>query len=367
MGCAAIVKTFKKTWYRFCSSSSSLLAIEISTSQVKLLQLRYQANAYHLCHYARMPLPMGWVADQAIHQPQLLSHVIARLLQRLHCPTNTVITAIPTSEVMMKEIHLIGDLPTDELAIQVQIEVEKWIAKPIENVYVDYVQLGPLEKSPEYDQVWLTVAHRALIDSRIAMIEEAGVKVNIVDVEIYALQRAAEFIFTDAERQLDESIAIIDINASRILIDILHRGRLISWYEEAFSIEELIASVMQQCQLPKIFATEAIYTGKLSENLQKIVLSYCCQGVNDIINRCLQLFYATHDGNKITRAWLSGDLLTIPYLVEWFKKQCSGEITIIIANPLEKLVLDNNIPAEIMQTDASGLMIVLGLALRGMP
>ena len=67
-------------------STPALLALDISSARVKLLELSGSPGHYQVKAYANEPLPSGAVTDNQIVEPEAVGLAIKRALERAQTP-----------------------------------------------------------------------------------------------------------------------------------------------------------------------------------------------------------------------------------------------------------------------------------------
>jgi type IV pilus assembly protein PilM len=171
-----------------------LLGIDISTATVKLLELSRVGSRYRVESYAVAPLPPDAVVDKNIANVEAIGNVIKTVVKQSGTRLKHAAVAVPSSAVIAKVIAMPASLSEDELEAQLELEADQYIPYALDEVSLDFVVQGPTEKSPDMVDVLLIASRKENIEDRVAALELAGLKAEIVDVESYALEQSCALI-----------------------------------------------------------------------------------------------------------------------------------------------------------------------------
>lgn len=185
----------------------------------------------------------------------------------------------------------------------------------------------------------------------------------VVDVESYAVERAAQRIALDLPGLgKDKTIAIIDIGACYTHLFVLHRMKLVYSREEKFGDKQLIESIAERYKMTLEEAALARDKKQLPSNYETEVLEPFKENILLQIKRTLQFFYSTNQDGDVDHILLAGGLAKLPGLVALVKDRLGK--TTIIANPLSYMTPSKKIHLDAINNDAPALMVACGLALR---
>src|SRR5690606_24287287 len=126
------------------------------------------------------------------------------------------------------------DLNDQNLEAQITLEADQYIPYPLEEVALDFQVLGASETSPGQVDVLLAACRQENVESRQQAIEEAGLHTRIVDVEVFALERAFKLIAEQMEDLEDQVVAIADIGSTMLTLSVLVDGKTVYTREQMF-------------------------------------------------------------------------------------------------------------------------------------
>jgi len=339
----------------------TLLGIDISSTAVKLVELRKKSKAYKIESYAVVPLPEGASNEGILLDAELVSKAIKHVLKKSRTRLKHCALAVPSSMVISKKISVPNDLDAEDLDTLVRLEAESYIPYPLEDTYLDYTILDTNTDSNHLD-ILLVATRAENVELRVAAAEMAGLQVQLVDVEAHILEKVMTELIEDTQRH--ELIAIVDYGAVTTSISVFKQGCLIFSQEEVFGGKQLTFEIMQRFGLNLQHAGEAKKTANLPESYIPEVLEPFKKRMSKQLNRFLQLFYATTHEHSVNKILLAGGCSLIPGIDEHIQTDLG--ISTIIANPFMNCSLGNKVDPQRFTSDIPALMHATGLSLRGL-
>src|SRR5690606_13213310 len=150
--------------------------------------------------------------------------------------TSEVACAVAGSSVITKIIEMPADLNDQNLEAQITLEADQYIPYPLEEVALDFQVLGASETSPGQVDVLLAACRQENVESRQQAIEEAGLHTRIVDVEVFALERAFKLSAEQMEALEDQVVAIADIGSTVLTLRVLVDGTTVYSREQSSGV-----------------------------------------------------------------------------------------------------------------------------------
>ena len=339
-----------------------LLGIDISSTAVKLVELRKKGQSYKVESYAVAPLPEGSSNEDSLTEAEPVSESIKKAVKNSRSKLKHCALAVPASMVVTKQLTLPASLPDSDLDAQVRLEAEQYIPYPIDEVNLDYEILGTSPNSPEIIDVLLVATRSENVDVRVAAAEMAGLTVELVDVESHVLEKVMNELVDDTHEH--ELIAVVDFGAVMTNISIFEKGKLIFSQEQAFGGKQLTSEIMQRFGLTWHDAGLAKKEGNLPENYIPEVLEPFKNRMTEQLNRFLQLFYASGQYGYVEKILLAGGCSLIPGIDEQIQTDLG--IPTAIANPFTTCSLGSKVNPQRFTSDIPALLHAAGLSLRGL-
>ena len=215
----------------------SLIGVDISSSSVKMVELASDGKkGCRVERYALEVLPRDAVADGNIVNLEATAEAVRRTWKKLGTSTRSVAVALPASHVITKKIIVPAGQREDELEVLVESEANQYIPFALEEVNLDFQIIGPAPSSPDELEVLIAASRKEKVEDRVAVVESAGLKAVVMDVESYAVQASFELI----EKQLPDGgkgqiIALIDVGANVMNLTVLRNSQQLYVREQALA------------------------------------------------------------------------------------------------------------------------------------
>jgi type IV pilus assembly protein PilM len=348
----------------FQAKSPPLIGVDISSSAVKMVEIEEAGkNLYRVERYAIESLPKDAVADGNIMNLDAVADAMKRGWKRLGTRVKNVALALPSAAVITKKIITPTGLREDELEIQVETEANQYIPFALDEVNLDFQVLGPAPSGPEEVEVLIAAARKEKVEDRVAAAESAGLKAVVVDVDSYATLTAYELIaqqLPNAGR--DQTVAIVDIGAAMMHINVLHNNQPIYLREQAFGGNQLTQEIQRRYSLSADEAEIAKRQGGLPENYEAEVLQPFMDTLALEVTRAIQFFFASSQFSQVDHILLGGGCAMIPGLDEIVASR--AQVSTLLANPFASMALSSRIKPRQLTLDAPALLVACGLAMR---
>ena len=335
----------------FSKKHRMLLGIDIGASEVKLVELARSGPRYQVEAYAIEPLPANAVVENAILEPEAVGPVVARLLVKARARSRQAAVAVSGSAVITKTLEMPADLSVDELETRLRVDADQYIPYPLDDMALDFQVLGAAPGNPRHVSVLLAACRRESVERLEAVLDLAGLVPAVVDVEAHAWQRAVALL-PDLQRCC---VAVIDVGASVITLNVLRDGLIVYSREHLFAPQQLPTD-LQPCYV------QGAPMVALDEWVPSVPGQPFCEVLVQQVSRSLQLYADTGQHPAIEHALLAGVGALINGL-EPMLEQYLG-ISTRLANPFVDMSLAGQVDAAALAGDASALMIACGLALR---
>ncbi len=346
------------------SKSNALLGIDISSTSIKLLELSHSGKGYRVESYAVEPLPPNSVVEKNITDVELVGEAIARAVKKSGSKAKSAACAVAGSAVITKIIALPEDLTEDEMESQIQVEADQYIPYPLEEVRLDFEVLHPSVTEPGMVDVLLAASRSDNVDVRVAALELAGLKAEVVDVEAFALENSVRLLVEETGIiTKTDTIAVIDVGATMTTLSVLDNLNIIYTREQVFGGKQLTEEIMKRYGLSYEEAGLAKRQGGLPDNYESEVLDPFREAMSQQINRALQFFYASSNNiDAVDHIILAGGCASTDGISELLEAKTGA--TVNVANPFVNMPLASRVRSEALNNDAPAMMIACGLALR---
>lgn len=184
------------------------IGLDIGTSAIKIVKLKTGKDGCQLCGFSTEPASFD--LEQAVK-------TIAR-------NNNATIVNIGFSgpATLIRYATFLKMNP-QELKQALKFEAQKHIPFPIQDVYLDgYILKSDLPENKML--VLLGAVKKEFMNQRLKLIEGAGLKVNMADIDSTALINAFNFNYPHDEKSKDRAVALLNIGATHTNFNIVEDG-----------------------------------------------------------------------------------------------------------------------------------------------
>lgn len=183
----------------FLFRSSNILALDIGSRYIKVMQLDQSDGMPTLCGTAIGPVPPRTIENGVIMNKPAVASAIRRLLESSKINGSQVYLAAGGPNLILRWIEMPA-MAEEDLLEAIKFEARKYLPFPVEHAVLDCQILNKKNNNTdERLRVLLIAAPRTLVDSRYETVELAGLKPMGMDVEPLAVLRALEHNSSRAE------------------------------------------------------------------------------------------------------------------------------------------------------------------------
>jgi type IV pilus assembly protein PilM len=309
----------------FPRKTHAVLGVDISAAAVKMVELRVANKRLWIQGFALVPLMPNTIVDNTIKDAAAVTAAIQEACMQMRITTRHVAIALPASTVISQTLLVDASLSDEELEAYIQLEAASILSFPLTEVCMDFSVLGTNKTDPTKVDVLLVAARMAQVVARRDMVTAAGLIVDFIDVETFAIERVVNYLTYKHARQ---TIALIHFDVTAMTLIILHQRNIIYTHEELFSTQPLTETV---------------------------------EFLTPLLRRAMQFFISAIPGCSVDQVLLSG--VGVSALSDMVSECLSLPVTII--NPFHTLSLATGVNEARLWQEASTLTIACGLALRG--
>jgi type IV pilus assembly protein PilM len=346
----------------FKRKTPPVIGIDISSTSVKLLELSRSGDKITVESYAVQPMPPNSVIEKNIAEVDAVAQCLVDVTTRSKTRLKDVAVAVAGSAVITKMIDMSSGLSDDQLEAQISVEADQYIPYPLDEVAIDFEIQGVSERVPGQVEVLLAACRRENVDTRVEVIEAANLVPKVVDVEIYAMERAFGLIVGQLGLDDDYTVAIVDIGATMTTLSVLSGGHTIYTREQLFGGRQLTEEIQRRYGLTMQEAGLAKKEGGLPADYEQEVLEPFREAVIQQVTRSLQFFFSSTQYNDVDHVVLAGGVAALEGLAAAVEDKLGTPTT--VANPFKGMGVSSRVNSAALANDAPALMIACGLAMR---
>ncbi|GIZ53425.1 pilus assembly protein PilM [Noviherbaspirillum aridicola] len=341
-----------------------LIGLDISTSGVKLVELADAGkNEYRLERFASEPLPRGAVVDGNIENIEQVSEAVRRVCKKSGTRARHVAIGMPPASVITKKIVLPAGLSEDELEVQVESEANQYIPFALEEVSLDFDVIGLAPNSPDDVEVLIAATRKEKVEDRVAVVEAAGLKPLVMDIESYAARAAIDRVTAQLPKGgQGQIVALFQIGAQATHVSVLLDGQTIYEREQPFGGNQLTQDIVRAYGMTFEEAETKKRAGDLPEGYQQELLEPFLDNAALEVTRAIQFFFTSTPFTHIDQIFLAGGCANIPGLVEMVAERT--KISTSVVSPFKGMQLGSNLREKQLRAEAPAFLVACGLAMR---
>lgn len=345
----------------FNKSKDRLIGLDISSTSIKLVELKKVSNRYNLEAYGVEPLPVNAVIDKNISDTEAVGDALLKLLQRVKPSTKVVATAVSGSAVITKTIEMDTRLNDIERETQIRLDADQYIPYPLSEVNMDFEVLEAVEGTTDKVNVLLVASRTENVDQRVEAVSFGGAETKVVDIEAHAIERAYNQLISGM-MAMPELTALVDIGHSQTTLYIFEKDRIIYTREQLFGGKQLTEEIQRRYGLSFEEASINKKENNLPDDYQYEVLQPFLDSVVQQITRSLQFFFSSSKFHDVEHILLSGGTAALPGLSELISQKLGNSVS--VADPFAGMSKSSKINADLLASDAPSMLAACGLALR---
>lgn len=345
------------------------IGLDLGYHSIKAVQIERTGTGWKLSRVVSVPTPSDSIKDHVVIDHEAVADAIKLALRVGKLHATSAIIGVAGGSVIVRNVR-IPRMAEATLRKSIKFEAGRYVPSSVEDSFIEFEILG--DAAENQMDVLIVASPREIVESRVQACEKAGLEVEVVDIDAFAMYRA--LIEANETSEFDEhTVAMVDIGATTTNVSVVSKGvfamtRSIphagqTWTDALktyFKLNDEDAE-MGKAQLD---LNSLIDEGKVIENPPLRVLQPHVDDLIREIRRSLNYYQSqqTDSGtpNPVTHLIVSGGGAKIRGLREYFAHKLSMDVACVS-------VLDN--PRFVYAgTDEPGngleLSVASGLAMR---
>jgi type IV pilus assembly protein PilM len=344
----------------FLSQNELVVGLDIGSHAVKVCQLKKTSSGYTILNLGSTVLPEGAVEDGTLNDPEVVSKAISDLFKNLKIKNRKVGFSISGYSVIVKKVNL-AVMGEAQLEDHIMSEAEQYIPFDIEDVYLDFQDLKTGLNETDRTDVMLVAAKKEIVDDYLDMLGGLNLIPVIVDVDGFALENTYEYNY-----EKNENVALVDIGASKMSINILSQGISV------VARDIIVGSRQLTEQIQNVFdidfeEAEGLKIGSIQDEekrgeIEDIFSTTCTQWILEI-KKAIDLYHSNHPDHPLKRLILSGGGAKVSGLIDFLAQETN--IHVELFNPFLNMSSNRKkIDPDYLEDIGPEMAIAAGIALR---
>jgi len=342
------------------SKKKEVIGIDIGSSSIKLIQLKDLKGSFQLLNAGIVPLPPEAIVDNTLMDSSAIVSAVKSLVTSLGVKVKDVACSISGNSVIIRKITL-PVMPVEELEDQITWEAEQYIPFDINDVNMDFQILSPDSIDPSKMIVLLVASKRDIINDYVAVFNEAGMVLSVVDVDSFAVQNAFEL---NHDTGSEDVLALINIGASVMNINIIKDGISLFTRDVQMGGNLYTEEIQKQLGLSGLEAESMKILAAEANNPELLeVLTKVNETITQEIRRSLDFYNSTASDDRITKVYVSGGSSKGYKFIESVSEKVGMPVGVI--DPFAKLKYnEKDFDPEYLQEIGPLMAVTVGLAIR---
>jgi len=344
----------------FGKRKKQVVGCDIGSSAIKLVELKpSKSGEFQLVHAASAALSPEAIVDGAIMDSSLVVEALSHLIAENNIKSSSFGTSLSGHSVIIKRIQLPA-MSEAELAESIQWEAEQYIPFDINDVNLDYVVLDS-STDDSMDALLVAVKKDRVADFTSVLVQ-AGKEPVLVDVDVFALQNAYEVNYGVPE----ETVALVNIGASVMNINVIDHGASVFWRDVAFGGNQYTEAIQQEFNLAREDAERLKLGERVGEHSVQNVLGVVNSVSEDLaaeLQKTIDFFVATSAVDRLEKLVLAGGGAQVLNLGDVLKERFQVDVEVM--NPFRNIrYSESDFDPEWINRNAPGMSVAVGLAVR---
>lgn len=338
---------------------ATAVGLSIGSSSIKLAELQRKGKSWKLLHFGVFQLPEDAIVDREIVNQIAVVESIKTLIAQIRLRSKSVCTGLSGTSLIIKRMQL--EVPNlRELQDSVFWEAEQYLPFDVSEVVMDYHLLS--RGKDNKTDVLLVAVKKAVLETYMMCVEDAGLKPKVVDVDFFALQNLFEISYP---QNPSSAVAIADVGASAMKIVVAHAGIPVFTKESAIGGRALTSEIQKNLNLTYADAEILKVSGQATTMPQEVsdLMQVMAENLAMELKKAIDFYNASSIGAPVEYLLLAGGSAKIPGLSQ-IVEDGTGLPTQIM-NPFSAITYDPSIfTQEYLSAIAPIAAVPIGLALR---
>ena len=334
-------------------------ALDIGTSALRLIQLNGDAkHGFQLTRYAYVPIDPKVAQDMSESGQKKMGEIILGAMKQAGIKTKNIALGLPASKTYTAIIE-VPNQTEKELKKTIKYELDQYIPMAVEEAEVDYAVLGPSPNDKSKAEVLLSSCSMDYAESRMEMIERAGLNVIAQEPEPIAMTRSLAPVGSQDAR------VIVDLGEGSTDIVVVYQGapRLVRSIPGGLTaLVKTVASTLnvREDQARRFILKFGLAQDKLDGQVFK-ALDGNLDSFAQELAKSIRFFQNKYVGAPVLGIVLSGFAGVIPFIAEYIEVKTN--VQTIQGNPWQ-LVQVTPEQQQALMSVASEFAVAIGLAER---
>ena len=333
------------------------VGLDIGSGYVKLVVMEHGKGRPRIMKAAATPLVADAIVEGEVMDPTLVASTIRSLFETAGVKEKKVVTAVGGRDVIIKRIQMDRMKESDAREV-IRWEAEQHVPFDMESVELDFQILDPLDEGLQMS-VLLVAAKRELVENKLALLLDAGLEADVIDIDAFALHNAFELNYPEA---MSGVVGFVNIGHETTNVNLLEDGVPVLTRDLAFGTRRLRESLQRERGLTAE-AAEDVLEGRTNDPDLEGFIGERAEEVALGVERAAAFLQASTAHAGLSRIYVCGGGARVLRMAEALADRL--QVPAEIASPVQRVDVDPG-AFDLISIADMGPMLVLpvGLALR---
>ncbi len=333
------------------------VGLDIGSGYIKLVVMQHGKGRPRIVKAAATPLVADAIVEGEVMDPTLVASTIRSLFETAGVKEKKVVTAVGGRDVIIKRIQMDRMKESDAREV-IRWEAEQHVPFDMESVELDFQILDPMDEGLQMS-VLLVAAKRELVENKVALLLDAGLEPEVIDIDAFALHNAFELNYPEA---MTGVVGFVNIGHETTNVNLLEDGVPVLTRDLAFGTRRLRESLQRERGLTADQA-EDVLEGRTSDSELEDFIGQRAEEVALGVERAAAFLQASSTHAGLNRIYVCGGGARVLRMAEALADRL--QVPAEIANPVQRVDVDPG-AFDLISIADMGPMLVLpvGLALR---
>lgn len=199
----------------------SYVGIDIGHHAIKAVQVDRTSTGWKVSRAGWLRTPPDSVKEGVVTDPSSVGAALRQCLREAHISATSANIAVAGGSVVVRTVR-IPKMTEATLRKSIKYEASRYVPSNVEDSYIEFEIIGEVD-DVQMD-VLVVAAPKEVVESRIKACEEAGLEVDVVDVEPFCVYRSLLESEMPSE-YTGKTIALVDIGSSNTSMSVVTDGQ----------------------------------------------------------------------------------------------------------------------------------------------
>lgn len=203
--------------------SKTYVGIDLGHHTIKVVQLDRTGTGWRISKVGKTLTPVDAIKEGVVIDPTAVGLALKQVLSDSHIGANSAFVGVSGGAVVVRTVR-IPKMEEQTLRKSIKYEASRYVPSSVEDSYIEFEIMGYAED--DQMDVLIVAAPKELVESRIKACSLAGLHVEAVDVEPFAVYRC--LLENDpASPAKDKTVALLDIGAGMTSMSVIKSGAFV--------------------------------------------------------------------------------------------------------------------------------------------